>query len=144
MIPIIMFQAWYSTKRITGVLRWKWHTQFRHNFTLMVNAKDLGKPRTSAFIPAKSPHPYLITHNHSKEKMGLLKWDLNEFLFKTKRLGSSWRKLSSPSSHNFKMKSHSPLTSYFLMKESNSLPEKYFVSKIWSTLQKLSQILVSC
>ena len=24
MIPIIMFQVWYSTKRITGVFQWKW------------------------------------------------------------------------------------------------------------------------
>ena len=31
----------------------------------MVNAKDLGKPHTSVFKPAKSPHLYLITHNYS-------------------------------------------------------------------------------
>ena len=54
------------------------------------------------------------------------------------------RKLSSPSSHSFKMKPHSPLTSYFLMKEFNSLSDNYFVIKIWSAIQKLSQILVSC
>ena len=55
----------------------------------------------------------------------------------SKKIAKWHLKLSSRSSHNIEMKSHSPLTSHFLMKF-NSLSEKYFVIKIWSALQKFS------